>query len=91
MIWPAGADAPAPPDHRNVKINDEWVKYKISMIWAYRNQAGILLGYVARYETPTGKEVLPLTLWNTDTGAKKWRWKSFPEPRPLFGLDRLAL
>lgn len=90
IIWPAGNDTASPPAERNVKTDSGWIKYPISMIWPYRNQLGELLGYVARYETPTGKEVLPLTLWKTDTGAVKWRWKSFPDPRPLFGLDRLA-
>jgi hypothetical protein len=27
---------------------------------------------------------------NIETGAQEWRWMAFPEPRPLYGLDRLA-
>lgn len=53
--------------------------------WAYHDQAGRLLGYICRYDTPEGKEILPLT-WVDG----KWSWKSFPKPRPLYGLARLA-
>lgn len=60
--------------------------------WAYRDAEGRLLGYVCRFVTSDGgKEVLPLvTAVNSDTGAQEWRWMAFPEPRPMYGLDRLA-
>lgn len=54
-------------------------------VWEYRNQEGRTLGYICRYDTPDGKEILPLT-WVDG----RWQWKSFPKPRPLYGLDRLA-
>jgi hypothetical protein len=60
--------------------------------WRYLNAAGEMLGIVMRFRTSDGgKEVLPV-VWakNEDTGAEEWRWLSFPEPRPLYGLDRLA-
>lgn len=65
---------------------------KPSRVWTYRDGAGRLLGYVARFEKSTGgKEVLPLTYCrHAVTGAFDWRWISFPEPRPLYGLERLA-
>lgn len=56
-----------------------------SGIWTYRNAEGHVLGYVCRYDTDHGKEILPLT-WQDG----KWVWKSFPKPRPLYGLDRLS-
>ncbi len=34
------------------------------------------------------KQFYPLTLWRDEKGLR-WRWKAVPEPRPLYGLDRL--
>lgn len=65
---------------------------KYSMRWEYRDAEGRLLGYTCRFEkTNGGKEILPLT-WcqSAETGEFAWEWISFPEPRPLYGLDRLA-
>lgn len=60
--------------------------------WCYRDAAGNTLGYVCRFKNSTGgKEILPLVYARHDkTGATEWRWMAFPEPRPLYGLDRLA-
>lgn len=54
--------------------------------WTYRDAQGRILGYVCRFD-PTGerKQVLPQT-WDGST----WNWKGFEEPRPLYGLERLA-
>ena len=52
--------------------------------WVYRDRSGAPLFYVARYETPDGKEFMPW-VWN----GEKWHAKSYPEPRPLYGLDRI--
>lgn len=60
--------------------------------WCYRDASGNALGYVFRFKkSDGGKETLPL-VWarNPDNGREDWRWLSFPEPRPLYGLDRLA-
>ena len=60
--------------------------------WTYRGASGELLGVVMRFKTSDGgKEVLPV-VWgrNTDSGKEEWRWMAFAEPRPLYGLDRLA-
>lgn len=61
-------------------------------VWCYHDAAGKPLGYVYRFKTSTGgKEILPLVFArNAETGAEEWRWMAFPEPRPLYGLDRLA-
>ena len=58
-------------------------------VWEYRNTGGELLGRVYRFRTSDGgKEVLPCVYAvNTETGAEEWRWLSFPEPRPLYGLE----
>lgn len=61
--------------------------------WTYRNAAGDLLGYVVRFNNADGsRDFLPLTFGlNPNSNAKpRWRWKSWPAPRPLYGLDRLA-
>lgn len=56
-----------------------------SAVWTYRDPESRVLGYICRYDTADGKEILPLT-WQDG----KWAWKGFPKPRPLYGLDRLA-
>jgi putative DNA primase/helicase len=65
---------------------------KPERMWCYRSAGGDVLGYVYRFVTSTGgKEVLPLSWCRHDkTGAVEWRWMAFPEPRWLYGLDRLA-
>ena len=77
-LTPVPDNAPAP--------NTKHFKHgSAAASWAYHDQAGRLLGYICRYDTPEGKEILPLT-WVDG----KWSWKSFPKPRPLYGLARLA-
>jgi len=57
-----------------------------SRTWAYTDAYGGILGYVNRYDPPgSRKELRPQTFRD---GA--WTWKGFDEPRPLYGLERLA-
>ncbi|AXF86659.1 hypothetical protein DTO96_102414 [Ephemeroptericola cinctiostellae] len=62
--------------------------------WAYRDEAGDLLGFVCRFTTSGGgKEVLPLVFArNVDTAEQKWTWVQWVEPRPLYlaGLNLRA-
>ncbi|TRZ56539.1 MAG: hypothetical protein D4S02_15425, partial [Rhodocyclaceae bacterium] len=60
--------------------------------WCYCDGAGKTLGFVYRFKTSTGgKEILPLVYArNETTGVEEWHWMAFPEPRPLYGLDRLV-
>lgn len=84
-IQPAPAEAPEPPKAHIRRGRPE-------STWCYRDGAGAVLGYVYRFRTSGGgKEVLPL-VWarNDDTAVEEWHWLAFPEPRPLYGLDRLA-
>lgn len=81
-IMPAPHDAQE-ANMRHVKLGSP------SVVYAYRDRAGAVLGYICRFDTPEGKQILPLTYWQMEQGAG-WRWKGFPEPRPLYGLDRLA-
>lgn len=84
-ILPAPDDADEPPKAHIKRGQPEHV-------WCYRDADGKALGYVYRFKTSTGgKEVLPLVYArHAITGAQEWRWMAFPEPRPLYGLDRLA-
>lgn len=84
-ILPAPADAPAPPAAHYARGHPQ-------NVWTYRDAEGRVLGYTYRFtKSDGGKEVLPV-VWarNADSGAQEWRWMSFPEPRPLYGLNRLA-
>lgn len=61
----------------------------------YRNAAGQILGCVVRYDRPANgvaaaKQVKPFTFCEGPDGKREWRCKGFPQPRPLYGLDRLA-
>lgn len=59
--------------------------------WSYRDAEGRALGYAMRFDGPKGKDVLPLTYCRSGDGKCSWRWKAFDNPRPLYGLDRLAV
>lgn len=59
--------------------------------WEYRDAPGELLGYVLRFDTAAGKEFHPLVYTRPKAGGRPgWRWKSWPKPWPLYGLNRLA-
>ncbi len=62
------------------------------MVFTYRDAAGEVLGHICRFEEPGGGKVYqPLTYCReSDKGRCEWRWKGWLEPRPLYGLDRLA-
>ncbi len=58
-------------------------------IWNYVDASGQFLGAIARFKTPDGKEIRPLTYCEKD-GRREWRWQAMSVPRPLFALDTLA-
>jgi len=62
------------------------VRGRPDSVWEYRNEAGQLLGVVNRFTTSDGgKEVLPCVYArDPETGRAEWRWRAFPEPRPLY-------
>lgn len=61
-------------------------------IWRYTDASGATLGYVARFDPlATRKQIIPHTFWRDKHGVASWRWRSWTAPRPLYGLDRLAL
>lgn len=60
--------------------------------WAYRDTDGGILGYVARYETPEGKQI---RVWSWGSRADQaqlagWACGHWNNPRPLYGRDTLA-
>lgn len=59
---------------------------KPSMSWPYSDPVGVLF-YIARYESPEGKQFCP---WSWSLTANKWVSKGWPAPRPLYGLDLLV-
>ena len=83
IVVPVPSDAPPiPTEHFDLG--------EPARIWWYLDAAGGLLGYVCRFEPPEEKkQYWPLTLHRIN-GELKWRWKSWPAPRPLYGLDQLA-
>ncbi|MCP4318474.1 MAG: ATP-binding protein [Hyphomicrobiales bacterium] len=83
-MMPVAPNAPEPPS-RHPKLGQP------SARWAYRDEAGALLGYVCRFEKADGgKSFRPLCLFEEKNSTTSWRWQSWPTPRPLYGLDRLA-
>lgn len=72
-------------------------RLKVQRLDAYRDAQGRLLGYVARAQikdrdTGALKKWTPTLTWCVSpTGARQWCLQHFPEPRPLFGLDTLAV
>lgn len=84
-LLPVPADAPAAPA-AHPKHGRPSERYE------YRDASGALLGYVCRFEAGDGrprKAFAGLTYGESVQG-RGWGWKGFPEPRPLYGLDRLA-
>lgn len=61
-----------------------------SRAWDYNDANGALLGCVARYETPNGKDIRCWTWGARGDKPPKWGCGHFSKPRPLYGLDRLA-
>lgn len=84
-VMPVPDDAPVPPVAH-------YVRGKPDVVYKYRAGDGLTNGYVYRFTSSDGgKETLPVCFCrNRDDGKLEWRWIGFPEPRPLYGLDRLA-
>ncbi len=82
-LVPVPSDAPQP-------MFSHFSLGRPSSVWIYRDNSARTLAYVARFDTAGGKEVLPYTYCQSAEGRREWRWKGFPEPRPLYNLDKLA-
>lgn len=84
LILPVPEDAPR-------QIPAHPLHGKPSARWLYKDAQGRLLGLVCRFDHEDGsKDFAPLTYCQGPDGRREWRWQGFSEPRPLYGLDRLA-
>ncbi|MXS81559.1 VapE domain-containing protein [Nitrosomonas oligotropha] len=85
-IMPVPDDAPVPPVAH-------YVRGRPDAVYIYQSSDARVNGFVYRFVTSDGgKETLPVSFCrNRDDGKQEWRWMGFPEPRPLYGLDILAL
>ena len=58
--------------------------------WEYHNSAGLVMCYVNRFKTASGKkEFRPQIFCKDSTGHTQWKSIAPPVPRPAYGLDRL--
>ncbi len=58
---------------------------KPDRVFEYRDESNRTLGFVARWETPSGKHVRPFSL-----NGSGWECKGLPKPRPLYNLPGIA-
>jgi putative DNA primase/helicase len=51
-----------------------------------------ILGFVCRWDLPSGKETRPHFLFRRSDGLVKWRWAGITgkDPRPIYHLEKLA-
>ncbi len=100
-VWEPQMPAPSEPPELATMRHP---KYGAAVArWVYRDAAGSALFAVARFnhtdaEGKLAKEFMPYTyghrIWTTKAGNRldkiQWHAKAPPEPRALYGLDRLA-
>jgi putative DNA primase/helicase len=78
VIPPEGVSVPS-MNHRAYGMPEE--------SWCYETSEGKPIFYVARYKKAGGgKQILP---WSWSVTSKSWVMKSYPNPRPLYGLPEL--
>jgi hypothetical protein len=57
---------------------------KCLALWIYRNAGGDPVGAVVRWDTPKGKEILPVALVDGS-----WHLQAMPQPRPIYRLPEV--
>lgn len=80
-LWPEPAPRQDSPDG----IPGTWRGKPFTQKWPYRAEDNTVLGIVARYDGPDGKEIIPF--FKRD--GQRWASGAAPVPRPLYGLDEL--
>ena len=74
---------------------DKTVERSPAAVYTYRSGDGALLGYVIRTEWEADgkrRKITPMvTFCDLGEGRKAWTDRAFPSPRPLFGLEHLAM
>jgi putative DNA primase/helicase len=73
-IMPVPDDAPSPPA-QHPQLGEPTV------IYTYRAADGHVNGYVLRFDSPSGKEIRPLTYCVHSRGVRDWRWLTWREHR----------
>jgi predicted P-loop ATPase len=66
---------------------------KASRVWEYRDAKARLLFYIARYDVEPRKQIVPWSwCFDLEKNVHKWMMRGITgkDPRPLYGLDRLA-
>lgn len=85
-VCPVPDDA---PDYR--QHSGHFARGKPDRQWEYLGVDGRLNFIVSLFKTSDGgKEVQPLTFCRRTDGLQAWKYKAPAEPRPLYGLQRLA-
>jgi putative DNA primase/helicase len=84
QVYPVTGPCPDLPKSWGKNLGSPAVTY------TYRNAQGELLGYVLRFQSGDDKKPLPCTLWEYPTGFREWKLKGFPQPYPLYNLDKLS-
>lgn len=81
-----------PVDQEFMEFTFEHFQHGIpSEVYKYRDIAGNILFVVCRYEkTSGGKTIIPWTLRRFPTKKVSWKAKGYPDPRPLYNLDKLG-
>src|SRR5829696_3664000 len=65
-------DAAPPPSFRHSRHGQP------TAVWTYRDPSGRALGYVARFDTSDGKQILPRSWCRLPEGGHAWRWHALP-------------
>jgi putative DNA primase/helicase len=88
--------APSPqhkaPNTLMIERGGAWSSTPVVAAWPYHDALGDLHGYACRVEPEPGKkDVIPVCwMLSTKTGEAKWKQKSLPKPRLLYGAHQLA-
>jgi hypothetical protein len=80
-LWPEPSPRQDAPDG----IPATWRGNPLTVRWTYRAEDNAVLGHVARYDGPDGKDIIPF--FKRD--GQRWISGAAPTPRPLYGLDEL--
>lgn len=85
-------DHPAPTELR-IRRGAGWKPVPVVAAWPYHDADGALHGYACRVEPEPGKkDVIPVcSMTHRETGEQRWKQKSLPKPRLLYGARELAL
>ncbi|MDA1023720.1 MAG: DUF3987 domain-containing protein [Proteobacteria bacterium] len=81
-IIPIPSDAPKAPIHPNLGAPSER--------WAYRDKDGNIAFLIARFETESGKQILPLSYGRKGNSEPEWQYKAITQDRPLYQLHKIA-